>query len=1067
MLLIFGVFTGIFVYGQGSTTAGLNGRVVNGDTGETLPGATVLAVHQGTGFQYGGITDADGYFRLPNLNVGGPYKITVSFVGYHNYEQDNVYLSLGQTLKLNVKLTEDSKELSEVVIVGSRNDLFDGNRTGAQTVVDEDVVRNMPTVARDLSDFTRLTPMASITSGGGINIAGMNSRYNSIYIDGAINNDVFGLADNGSNGGQIGISPISIDAIEQFQVVIAPFDVRQGGFAGGGINAVTRSGTNKFKGSVYYFMRNENLAGKTPTDDESVDKVKLDPFSTATYGFRLGGPIIENKLFFFANAELQKEETPQPYDFNTYIGDASRADIESLISKVNGLGYDPGGYENTTKTLDGTKFLIKFDYNINKSNKLMLRHSYTKGVSTSPSRSSSSRINFANGGVYFPSTTNSTALELKSYLSESFSNKFILGYTTVRDQRDPIGDNFPKVKIRDGNGDIYFGSEEYSTANQLDQNIFTLTDNFQLYKGRHTFTFGTHNEFYSIYNLFIRQNFGVYEYDSLSQFMTDVNASDFYRSYSVIDNITGDGSAAAADFNAIQLGFYAQDEIDVNDKLKVTAGLRIDIPIFPQNPEEDTHFNSATIDSITQWGYDMQGAKAGQMPKPQFMFSPRVGFNYDLMGDQSAQLRGGIGIFTSRIPFVWPGAAYNNNGLMVGNTFQSDVAFNPDWNNQPTSTTFDPTATDVPSGDINLFAENFKFPQVMKIDLAFDKKLPMGLIGSVEVMYTKTLNNVYYQNFNIKPSVKNLTGTGDTRPIFNRYDEVDDTYGYIMLATNTNKGYTTNFTVQLQRPADQGLSVSIAYTYGNAFAVNDGTSSQNSSQWRYMEQSSGRNYVGLTRSDFDLGHRIVGYLSYSKEYIGHLATTVSLFYNGQSGKTFSYTYNNYRLTNENSKDMDLIYVPADQNDIHLIDIGSPGDDDYVSAADQWKDLNEYIEQDAYLSTRRGKYSERNGARLPFVNIFDFRFSQDLYTDFANRRNTLQFTFDLFNLGNLINDTWGRRYYANYYGNIRLIKFKQFQADGTTPEFTFTRPKNDAPWDIDDSGINSSRWQAQIGIRYIF
>lgn len=1069
ILLVTGLLPVVLLFGQGSTTSGLNGRVTD-KNGETLPGATVVALHKGTGFQYARITDADGYFRLPNMNVGGPYKVTISFVGYHEYKKDSIYLTLGQTFKLNVSLTEDIEELEAVVITAIKNDMFDGNMTGAQTVIDEKAITTLPTVARDLSDFTRLTPMANITSGGGINIAGMNSRYNSVYFDGAINNDVFGLADNGTNGGQIGISPISIDAIEQIQVVVAPFDVRQGGFTGGSINAVTRSGSNNFNGSAYYFMRNEKFAGITPTDNPNVEQVKLDQFSAQTYGFRLGGPIIKNKLFFFVNGELQNDETPQPFDFNDYDGDASKADMDSLVSKLKGLGYDPGSFENTTRQLLGTKFLARIDYNLNKNHKLMFRHSYTKGISTTPGRSRSTKINFENGGedmngIIFNSTTNSSALELKSYLGDMMSNKLIIGYTRVRDQRDPMGDNFPNVLIKDGAGKIEFGSEKFSTANQLDQNIFTITDNFQLYKGEHTITFGTHNEFYSIYNLFMAANFGAYEYDSLAQFMNDYNTKVYWTSYSVVDDVTGDGSAAAAEFNAMQLGFYAQDEWAFSEKLNLTGGLRIDIPIFPKDPEEDKHFNTATRDSIEQWGYDMSDVAAGQMPKPQLMFSPRFGFNYDLKGDQTTQIRGGAGIFTSRIPFVWPGAAYNNNGLTIGGTYQykPDTTFVSQWDNQPTATDFNPTDT-IPSGEINLFVKNFKYPQVLKLNVAIDKKLPWGLIGTVELMFAKTLNNVMYKNYNLKPSVDSLrlTGTPDNRPTYDRKDEVDDTYTYIIIGSNTNKGYTSNFTAQIQKPFNNGLTASLAYTYGTAYAVFDGTSSRNQSQWRKIENSSGRNNVGLTRSDFDLGSRIIGFLSYELEHKKNSSTTISLFYNGQSGIPFSYVYNNGTdLTNEASKEMALIFVPKTQSDIILVDNGG------VSAQEQWVALDEYIEQDKYLSTRRGKYAERNGGRLPFTNIFDLRITKDIFTNFGNRKNTLQLTFDIFNLGNLLNNKWGRRYYTNADNNIGLIKFEQFQADGTTPEFTFTRPENDEPWSVDDVGINSSRWQGQIGIRYLF
>jgi len=1050
-------------FGQGMTTSGMNGQITD-KSGETLIGATIIAVHTPTGSQFASISDADGYWRIPNMTSGGPYNITISYVGYENFKQEGIYLSLGQTFQLNANMSQWAVDIAEVLVVGSRfqYDLFDGNVTGTETVIDEEKINTIPSVSRDLSDFTKMTPQASITSDGGINIAGSNSRYNSFFIDGAMNNDVFGLADNGTNGGQIGISPFSVDAIEQFQVVIAPYDVRHGGFAGGGINAVTRMGSNQVQGSAYYFMRSEGLAGETPTDDDAIEKRKLDKFNANTFGFRVGGPIIKNKLFFFVNAELQREETPRPFDFATYEGDATAADLDALVTKLNGYGYDPGSYGDQISSLKSDKILLRLDWNLSDKHKLMIRNQYTKGVSLSPSHSSTDYLIFGNSGIDFPSLTNALAAELKSNISNTMSNKLTVGYTAVRDNRNPIGTNFPRVYVSDGGGDINFGSEEYSTANELNQDIFTLTDNLQIYKGKHTITVGTHNEFYKIYNVFIRQNFGTYRFNSLADFMNNetVASDDYDRSYSAVDNITGDGTKAAADFSALQLGFYGQDEFQVSNQFKLTFGVRLDIPMFLTELNTDQDFNNTTIPLIEAEGWNMDGAKAGQMPSAQIMVSPRVGFNWDILGDKSLQLRGGIGIFTSRIPFVWPGASYNNNGLTLGNVGAGGVLFRPQWDQQYTKQELEPGTPDTPSGDMNLFVKNFKYPQVFRTSLAIDKKLPWGLVGTFEGMFTKTMNNVSYRNYNIKPASSRLTGTPDDRPVYNRRDETDDTYGYIMIGDNTSEGYTYNLTLQLQKAFDRGFSGNLAYTYGAATAVFDGTSSQNSSQWRYMENVTGRNYVGRTISDFDMGSRVLAYLSYRIEYLNHAATTISLFYNGQSGKRFSYLYKDgNRMTNENSKDMDLIFIPAQQSDIVFADA--------ATADQQWADLDAYIKQDKYLNENRGKYAERNGSRLPWENLIDLKIAQDIFTDIGSRRNTLQITFDIYNLGNMINSDWGRINYANYYENIRLIDFEGFQADGTTPTFEFNRPKNDAPWNVDDSGIRSSRWQAQLGFRYIF
>lgn len=1077
-------FIAISAMGQGTTTSGINGRVID-NKGETLPGATILATHEPTGTQYGAITDFDGYFRIPNMEVGGPYTLQISFVGYETFQQKGISLSLGQTYKVDVTLGDAQVELEEVVFIGKRNEynIIDGNRTGAETFIQAEQIETMPTIARNLTDFTRLTPQSTVDDNGAISIAGANNRYNAISIDGAVNNDVFGLAATGTNGGQTGGTPISMDAIEQFQVVIAPYDVRQSGFNGASINAVTRRGTNEFHGSGYYFMKNENLAGKTPGGIELADgeeREKLTEFTSNTYGARLGGPIVKNKVFFFINAEIQREETPKPFSFATYRGASTQSDIDNLITVLkNQYGYDTKGYSDFTSELNSNKFIARVDANLSQVHKLTLRHSYTYNESISPSSSSSSVINFYNNGIYFPSTTNSTALELKSNF-ESSSNNLIIGYTSVLDDRDPMGNNFPRVIITDDDnsdpdntkkGTINLGSEPYSTANQLDQKILTITDNFNIYKGKHTLTFGFNIEYSSTYNLFIRKNYGEYTYNSLSDFLNNEPAYQYDRSYSLVDDITGDGSKAAAEFGMMQYGVYAQDEIQVSDRLKLTLGIRADIPTFSDKPREDTHFNEVTIPELEAQGYDLEGAKAGSMPKGSLMFSPRLGFNYDVTGDQSTQIRGGVGIFTSRIPLVWPGGSYSNCGVIIGGAYHrsswgTPIYFEGDWNNQYEISDFGGTDAAY-GGQIDLFAEDFKFPQVFRASAAIDQKLPLGMIGTFEALFSKTLNNVLYHDLNIENQKITLTGGPDNRTIYSpSAGTVTSDYTMIMLGTNTNKGYSYNFTAQLQKPFENGLSASLAYTFGRSKSINDGLSSQNSSQWRYVASVNGRNDLDLGFSKFDLGNRIVGAISYSVDYMNHGATTFSLFYNGQSGDRFSYTYytpiyGTEMTTAEDYNDYDLIYIPDVQSDINLV-AQVDGDGNITkSVAQQWSELNEFIEGDDYLSKNRGGYAERFGARLPFEHNFDLKIMQDFYVG----NHKLQVSLDVFNVGNLLNKNWGEKRYVSY-DTYSLISFVGWEDDGTTPQFQFNKPSRDVG-SIDDSGIFSSRWQAQFGVRYIF
>ncbi len=1076
-------------FGQGSTTAALSG-VVKDKNGEELPGATVLAVHTPTGSQFGAVTTLSGNYTILNMNVGGPYTITVQYVGFEDQKKENVYLSLGQTLRLNFDLAEDVQTVGEVVIT-SKTEIIDGQQTGAQTTVSQDQINALPTISRSLGDFTRTTPQARVAGNGGITIAGQNNRYNSIMIDGAVNNDVFGLSASGTNGGQTGISPISLDAIEQIQIVVAPYDVRQGGFSGGGINAVTRSGSNTVEGSAYYLFRNQSLAGKTPTDNESVERTRLDDFTSNIAGFRLGAPIIKDKLFIFVNGEIERSQTPQPFTFSDYRGNSSLSEIENLRTQLQSkFGYDAGGFLDNARELSSNKVFARLDWNINKDHKITLRHSYTQGESVGRSRSSAGTINYANNGVLFPSVTNSSALELKSRFGDNKSNSLIIGYTRVLDDRNQIGDPFPRVRINDGAGTIFFGSEEFSTANKLEQSTLTITDNFSIFKGKHTITFGTHNEFYSTYNLFVRQNFGSYVYASLDDFATildndptnDAGAIDYNRSYSLVDNITGDGSAAAAEFTGFQLGFYVQDEYAASDKLNLTFGLRADIPVF-NDPRANAGFNDSTINKIAEFYPDLAGrVESGKLWKTPILISPRIGFNYDVKGDKTLQIRGGVGIFTSRIPLVWPGGVYNNNGLTVGGIRRAGVAFRPDPFNQYVAEDFGGSVS-LPSGQKDLFVEDFKLPQVIRASLAVDKQLPFGIVGTLEGIYSKTLNNVVYYNVNTKPSTRNLSGADD-RPYWDRGSRIERAYTYILVGDNTNKGHSYNVTAQLQKPFNNGFMASFAYTYGRSMVINDGSSSQNSSQWRFMENVRGKNDLDLTYSDFDLGSRIISTLSYRLDYLDHAATTISLFYEGRSGQRFSYIYRG-QLANDDtgsgSTEADLLYVPANASEINFTPITRTVDGEVITITpeQQWAAFDEFIKSDDYLDSRRGQYAERNGSRLPFVNTLDLRLLQDFYIKTSNgKKHTLQFSFDIFNFTNLISKNWGRSYFVSN-DNFRLVNLNRVNTvDGqlvpsfnygtlsTSGEYQTVRERQDI-FTINDSGINSSRWQMQIGARYTF
>jgi len=1049
------------LYGQGVTRSSMNGKITD-VSGESLIGANVQAIHQPTGTFYGNSSDVEGLYRISNMRVGGPYTVTISYTGYEDLVQENIFIRLGKPSKIDAQLSETAISLDEVVVAADR--YYAGQSSGTSTDINAEDIDLMPTLNRDLNDFTRLTPQAKESFGGGFSVAGINNRYNAVYIDGAVNNDVFGLASNGTNGGQTGISPVSVDVIDQIQVVISPYDVSLGGFAGGGINAVTKSGTNKFEGTAYYFLQNEGLVGKTNTSlinrlgQTNEDRTSLAEFSKKTYGASLGGPLVKNKVFFFTNVEIQKDQNPAPFDFAEYRGDSSEEDLNNLSTFLQETyGYDPGPFGSKTDQLDGFKFFGKIDVNLSDQHKLTVRNQYTNAEQLNVNGSNSGRINFENNGVFFPTTTNSFATELNSTFGNNASNNFILGITSVRDDRDPIGTDFPYLSLDDGNGSVRIGSEQFSTANQLDQDIITLTNNFKLYKGKHTWTFGTHNEFSSFYNLFIRQNYGVYAYDSVADFVSGLPAPEYDRSYSLVDDLTGDGSQAAAEFSTLQVGFYIQDEIQVNDQLNISAGIRLDVPFILTEQNIAADFNTTTLPLISG-SYDIENAEGGSLPQGQLMFSPRLGFNYDVKGDQRTTLRGGLGIFTSRVPFVWPGGAYTNNGVTIGGVnernIDGDIDFRPDIQNQYTNANFT-----VPSGQVDLFAKDFKYPQIFRASLAVDQVIGDGWSLGIEGLYSKTLNNVNYININNNPEVDfNWTNGPDNRPVFSRTD-LDPTYSAIYLGTNTNQGYTYNLTASMSKSFTSGLSLGFAVTYGDAYSLHEGTSSQNSSQWRGAFNVNGRNDPAYGVSDFSLGTRIIGTLGYGINWGGTDAfkSTFSFFYEGESGSPYSYVYGNrdgQNINNETGstgRNRSLIWIPADQSEISLVD------------PSEYAALDAFIENDSYLSANRGSYAGKNANRTPFESQIDFRYLQNLGVNVGGRGHKLQLSIDVFNFANLLNNSWGVTYNNPF--DYDLLFLEGYAEDGTTPTFSFDDERiGKERFDINNT---ISRWRMRIGMRYIF
>ncbi|UII77921.1 TonB-dependent receptor [Flagellimonas sp. HMM57] len=1069
-LVIFAMLTATMAFSQGVTTSAIGGKITDA-TGEPLPGASVIAVHTPSGTTYGAAADFDGFYRISGMRTGGPYKITISYVGFNDDVRDNINLGLGQTERFSAQLSESATALDEVVIVAQSNGAFDSGKTGAETNVSSEQVNTLPSISRNIADFARLTPQAKVTGDDVISISGQNNRFNAIYIDGAINNDAFGLAGNGTNGGQTGVSPISLDAIESFQINIAPFDVRQSGFAGGSINATTKSGTNEIIGSAYALFRNENFSGKTPVDltGDDGEREKLDEFTANTYGVRLGGPIIKDKLFFFVNYERQEVETPQPFDIDTYRGAATESDLLGLSDfLVNNFGYNPGTFENSIESLTSDKLIAKIDWNINESNKLSFRHSYVKAVQFDAAASNQGTINFLNRSINFESITNSSALELNSQIGDNMSNNFVLGYTRVRDDRDPFGNPFPSVQIFDASStSIFFGSEPFSTANVLDQDIFTITDNFQIYSGRHTITIGTNNEFTSVRNVFFRQNFGDYRFNSLNDFLNGELANRYRHGYSLIGGF-GDESEGAAEFDIFQFGLYIQDEVDITDNFRFTLGARIDVPYWKDGLENED-FNTRTVAILEANGKDLQGARVGQGIDANVHFSPRVGFNWDVNGDKTTQIRGGLGIFTSRVPLVWPGGQYTNNGVSTGfiQRTSSDgpvPVFNPDPNTQLQDP---PQGSGSVGGQVDLFAKNFKLPQIFKTNIAIDQRLPWDMVFSADFIWNDNVNTVFYENLNLEGPQFTTTGAG-SRPNY-RFSRVDSTYDAIYLGTNTSAGSSYNITGTLSKnfySPKIDANTQVSYSYGDSDGLFDGTSSQNSSQWRNLETVNGSNRPDLSTSDFSPGHRIIANSTLTFKWTDNIKTRIGLFYEGAEGTPLSYVYNGSGLLSDTGSFSALVYVPGNESEAQLVDLFDDDDNLVLTANQQWQALDAAIEGDEYLKSRRGQFAERNASRTDWTHIIDLKFAQEFGIKFGENVHKIELTADIFNFTNLLNKEWGVRTFTNF-NQVQLLNFEGFADDGTTPEFTFEPGAEDTKNIIDDAGLVSSRWQMQLGIRYSF
>jgi Carboxypeptidase regulatory-like domain len=1078
------------------TTSSISG-VVTDAKGEELPGATVVALHTASGSRYGTVTNAFGRYTLPAVRVGGPFSITVTFTGFDPKTQDGIFTSLGTAANVDFSIAEAGVTIGEVTVTALRNDVFSSDRTGAAQTFGKNMLATVPIIgSRNISDITKYNP-----NGNGKSFGGQDSRLNNFTVDGSSFNNGFGLGTESQAGGRNGTTAISLDAIEEVQVNVAPFDVRQSGFVGSGINAVTRSGTNDFSGSVYFTTRDNSKTfngSKAAGNDVTIGK-----FNEKVTGFRLGGPIIKDKLFFFVNAEIFNKVEPA----TAFVADGSsnpgtktrvaKADLDGLSSFLKTkYNYETGAYENFDNEVASAKFLARIDYNISNAHKLSLRYTHHNStgdfmISNSASlgagarRTNTESMAYQNSGYVLNDNTRSIVTELNSTFSDKIHNSFIIGYDLQDEDRAYTAAPFPTVDIlKDGKNYISFGFDPFTPDNKLNYGNFHATNNVSVYLNKHTITVGANYEKYKSNNSFFPGSNGVYIFNSLDDFYAAANSTadtspvkinTFQYRYSALEQ----GADPVQVLKVNKFDIYGQDEFQVTKRLKLTAGVRLGAISFGQTALENTKISELAFNGIDEArGYKINTAT---LPKTKILFEPRFGFNFDVLGNKKTQLRGGTGVFTGRPPYVWVSNQIGNNGILTGfieGKATTKYAFRPD------ATSFTPATPTLPSTfDIAATDPNYKFPQIWKTSIAVDQKLPLGLVASVELLYNKNVNAINYWNANMELAAdtarfkgpdnrvrfpaSGLSGAASTNAI-----RANDNVSNAIVMTTTNQGSYTGVTLKLEYPNKNGFYGMVAYTKSMA---NDLMSAGSiaSGSWTGVKTVNGNNNLDLARADGDLPNRMIGLLGYRLDYGKKFggATSITLGYIGEESGRYSFAIAG-DMNGDGVRDNELLYVPNSASEMvfkkNEIKDAAGVVVKTFTPEEQQAAFDAFINQDKYLSTMRGKYTERNGAILPWLHRFDLSLVQEVAIKGKKNRNALQFRFDILNFGNLVSDKFG-------VGNIKVterpITFASVTADGT-PEYRFATTGTGTNTSLITSSLSSGTnasdvWSAQFGVRYIF
>lgn len=1022
---------------QGVTTAAVSGTVTD-ETGQPVADAQIQVLNTATGYSTGTMTRADGRYNVLGLEVGGPYTVRARRIGYAPEERTGFVLTLGQNLRLDLRLGRQAVVLTGVTVTADRDALISSSRTGAQTLVSDTALRRLPTLNRNFTDFVALTPQVSV-SGPGISGGGVNNRYNNIQIDGAIASDIFGLGSTGQPGGQAGGKVISLEAVKEYQVLLTPFDVRQGNFAGALVNAVTKSGTNQFHGTAFYYTRNEGLARNVEY---------LPEYEQTQLGFSLGGPIVRDRVHFFVAPEFTRRTQPA---FGPYLGSADQPvpsdTVQRFISLLQGYGINGGsaGLVQNKNPLDNAFARIDVAaLPFNSRAVISYNYSFPKNDVFSRSDRSFPLTSFA---YQFESRTSQPKLQLFSNFANGAANELSLAATFSRDKRRPDV-VAPMITVQSRSVGLVAGADRFSQGNALDQDILELKDDVTFPVGAHTVTIGTQNQFYNIYNLFSRDSYGVYTFGNL-----DSLALGLPNSYSV--GLQSDPRyPVRVHMRASQFALYAQDQWQPARGLSLTVGLRADIPVLNTRPPR------------TELVATNFGRNTDEVPSGNVQWSPRLGFNWDVTGDQTNQLRGGVGMFVGRPAFVWISNAYQNSGSGLGLlncTNRGATAFSgagraPAFDPDPTS---QPTACANGAGlssyrdQIDLLSQDLKFPQTLRLTLGYDRRLPLGLVGTLEGIWTRNVNDFFYLNRNLagpqgvdargRVMYGTIGATGQSSPT-----RVSSSFGNIIEAVNTSRNYSYNLTAQLQRRFENNFEARAAYTFSRVRDAQSPTSSQGISNWRFGRTLSGRHDdQEPTISLFDQPHKIVLAGTYSLP----TRTDVSLYYIGQSGQPYDYVYGGFSgrgdLNADGSQGNDLFYVPRSATDSSQIVVET------VATAQA---LEEFIENTDCLRESRGRIMERNSCRTPWQNIMNLTLRQSL-PQFRGQNVALE--VGVFNLLNLLNREWGlQQFTPGGFSNVNIVTHTGMV--GTVPRVTFN--PNAERFNARNAASN---YQIQLSARYSF